>query len=132
VKYLKSRARGFLVALAVLALSAGAVFAARPATAPPAAAAGGLERASEVSGKTLPASEQADEQAPETDENVDEEEPAEDAAEHPDNHGALVSAAAQAETPEGFDNHGQYVKTIATDNHGHAVAAEHATKKPSH
>jgi hypothetical protein len=65
-----------------------------------------------------------------TDEDEDEpeepiaEEPAEengDGAEaaEPDNHGAAVSEAAQADTPEEFDNHGQYVRSVATDNHGH-------------
>lgn len=130
---LMSRARGLLVALAVLALSAGIVLAGRPATAPPAAAAGGLERASEASGKTVPVA-APDADAPATDEDADEDsdenEPADaNAAVHPDNHGKVVSEAAQGATPEGFDNHGQYVKTIATDNHGQTTAAERASTK---
>jgi len=137
VNRLMSRARGFLVALAVLALSAGIALAGRPATAPAAAAAGGLERASNASGKTLPvAAPDADAPAADedADESADENEPAEsevdtDAAVHPDNHGKVVSEAAQGETPEGFDNHGQYVKTIATDNSGQSTAAEHASPK---
>jgi hypothetical protein len=138
VQHLMSRARGFLVALAVLALSAGVVLAGRPATAPPAAAAGGLERATEASGQTVPAAGQAEDQAPDADEDADEDEPAEDepgdedAAEHPDNHGALVSAAARGETPEAFDNHGQYVKSVATANHGQEAAAAAKQGKPSH
>ena len=130
---LMSRARGLLVALAVLALSAGIALAGRPATAPPAAAAGGLERASDASGKTVPVA-ALDPDAPAADEDADEatdeNEPADtDAAVHPDNHGKVVSEAAQGETPEGFDNHGQYVKTIATDNAGQSTAADHASTK---
>jgi hypothetical protein len=63
-------------------------------------------------------------------EGVDEAAP--DAGEHPSNHGATVSAAASAETPSGFDNHGQFVKSVATDNHGQTTAAasvaKHATE----
>src|SRR5262249_12731404 len=41
---------------------------------------------------------------------------------HPANHGKVVSEAAQGETPDGFDNHGAYVRTIAKDNAGHQDA----------
>ena len=52
--------------------------------------------------------------------------PAEDAAgDHPDNHGAAVSEAARGATPADAANHGQYVRTVATDNHGQATSAEH-------
>jgi hypothetical protein len=47
---------------------------------------------------------------------------------HPDNHGKLVSEAAQGATPAAFDNHGAYVRTIAQDNAGKAAAAKHTTK----
>ncbi len=75
--------RGLLVALATLALSAGVVLAARPASveAPPAAAADGLSIASEAAGKTVPvrseqvtlpdADEDTDEDAPEADDEED-------------------------------------------------------------
>jgi hypothetical protein len=144
--------RGLLVALAVVALSAGAVLAGQSAapTSIPSAAAGGLEhaaaglkRASDASGKTVPVA--APDENSGADEDADESEPAEDqpaedqsAAEHPDNHGADVSAAAQTATPDGFDNHGQYVRSIATDNAGAATSAEHrnenskGAKPPSH
>mgnify|MGYP003694246749 CR=1 FL=1 len=47
------------------------------------------------------------------------------AADHPANHGADVSAAAQTETPTGFDNHGQYVRSIANrEPQAQTVAAE--------
>jgi hypothetical protein len=134
-----SRLRALLVAIAVLALSAGAALAGRSALTMPSASAAGLERAAEAAGKTVPVAGPPAEAAPvveadeETGQNVDEEEPAgepavEEAAEHPDNHGKTVSEAAQATTPDGFDNHGQYVKSVATDNHGQDVAAEHGAQ----
>jgi hypothetical protein len=128
-----TRFRALLVAIAVLALSAGAALAGSSAPTTPSAAADGLKRAAEAAGKTVPVAGQPAE-APDqaADENTEEAQPAEEApvdaqaAEHPDNHGKVVSEAATATTPDGFDNHGQYVKTIATDNHGQDVAAEHA------
>jgi phage/plasmid primase-like uncharacterized protein len=138
-----TRFRALLVAIAVLAISAGVALAGRPALTPPSAAADGLQRAAEAAGKTVPVAGPPAEAPDEaTNENTEETQPAEEApvdaqaAEHPDNHGKAVSEAAQATTPDGFDNHGQYVKTIATDNHGQDVAAEHApadvsTGKPS-
>jgi hypothetical protein len=137
-----NRFRALLVAIAVLALSAGAALAGHSALTTPSAAADGLERAAEAAGKIVPVAEPPAEAAPaedadeDADEDLDEEQPAEvpaegQAAEHPDNHGKVVSEAAQGATPEGVGNHGQYVKTIATDNHGQDVAAEHAPAKAS-
>ena len=132
-----TRFRALLVAIAVLALSAGAALAGHSALTTPSAAADGLQRAAEAAGKTVPvAGPPAEAPDENTDEDADEDteaaQPADEApvdaqtAEHPDNHGKAVSEAAQATTPGGFDNHGQYVKTVATDNHGQDVAAEHA------
>jgi len=132
-----TRFRALLVAIAVLALSAGAALAGHSALTTPSAAAEGLQRAAEAAGKTVPvAGPPAEAPDENTDEDADEDteaaQPAEaapvdaQAAEHPDNHGKAVSEAAQATTPGGFDNHGQYVKTVATDNHGQEVAADHA------
>jgi hypothetical protein len=133
---LTRHARALLVALAVLALSAGAAFAGRAdpaAGSMPDAAAAGLDRAAAASGQTVPAA-GADREANEADEDADqdedtaENEPAEDEsgapAEHPDNHGADVSAAAQAATPQAFTNHGQYVRSVATANHGQETSAQ--------
>ena len=138
-----SRFRALLVAVAAIVLTAGAALASYSPVSMPSAAAGGLERAAEAAGKTVPvaapvrdaregANEDTDEDADE--DGTDADAPAEDqasvdAAEHPDNHGKLVSAAAQDPTPDGFHNHGQYVRTIAADNHGQAVAAGHAPDK---
>ena len=56
------------------------------------------------------------------------------AAERPDNHGKLVSDTAQAEIPDGFDNHGAWVRSVARDNGGHsadkAAAKAARTKAP--
>lgn len=127
--------RGLLVALAALVLTAGAVFAARPASveAPPAAAGDGLTRASEAAGKTVPVRPEApavpeadvDDDADETVPEADEVEAAADeaAGERPENHGWFVSEAAKAETPDGFDNHGAYVSEIARGDEGKPEAA---------
>jgi hypothetical protein len=118
--------RGFLAALVALAMTAGLALAARPATMPQAAT-DGLGTAAGAAGKVVPVVAEPTEAAPEAEETPDAtvEEPDEDAPtedEAADNHGATVSAAAQGETPEGFDNHGQYVKSVATANHGQDTA----------
>jgi len=127
--------RGLLVALASLALSAGVVVAARPASvdAPPAAAADGLSTATEASGKSVPV--RAEEPAaPEVDEDedgdqvapeVDEENEAAPAAagERPQNHGWFVSEAAKGATPASADNHGKSVSEIARSDAGKPEAA---------
>jgi electron transport complex protein RnfC len=127
--------RGLLVALATLALSAGVVVAARPASvdAPPAAAADGLSTATQASGKSVPVraeapaapavdeDEDVDQAAPEVDE-VAEAAPAA-AGERPQNHGWFVSQAAKGVTPAGADNHGQVVSTVARSDAGKPAAA---------
>lgn len=131
MRRLERHARGLLVALAALALTAGVVLASRtiPPEEPADAALDGLNRASEVSGKTLPAApapgpeaeEGTEEDAPELTEEADEvEEDAPEAAdgERKQNHGWFVSEAAKGETPAGFDNHGQYVSSIAKGDDG--------------
>ena len=139
---LKRRLRSLLIALAVLALSAGVALAGRaihptgaPATGPTVGQGdqGDQGEAEDVDEAEAPETEEPDAdkaEAPET------EAPEADSAsgEHPDNHGKLVSEAAGAETPAGFDNHGAYVRTVAQANHGHdaaaAAATKHATKAP--
>jgi hypothetical protein len=139
--------RGMLVAVAVLALTAGIALAGRTIPSShqmPDAAAPGLQRAAEAAGKTVPVAaaghdlnadgtEAAETEAPETEapetdapkEAAPVSAPAPPPGTHPDNHGADVSAAAKTQTPAGFDNHGQYVRSIATANHGQTVAADH-------
>ncbi len=110
------RFRGLAVALVVLAISAGAVFAAAPALTPTAAP---QAQAEEPAGGTTSnpdkdADEDGDDDAkPEAPEAPDADE--DDASEGApaDTHGAIVSAAAKTETPEGFANHGQFVSCVA-------------------
>ena len=149
VTALTRRLRSVLIALAVLALSAGAVLAGRSALSAPVqpdrtvTQAEGSDQETGQVGETeetepaeAPETEPAE--APET-ETPDANAPAGDTttAVHPDNHGKLVSEAAQGPTPAtGFDNHGQFVRTIAQDNHGKtqaaAAATKHATKTKTH
>jgi hypothetical protein len=133
VSALARRLRSLLIALTVLALSATIALAARPTTTPPdhsAAAQRDKTHAGATENPTSEESEEAEEsdelEAPEGDESespdVDEAEAPIGEVTHPDNHGKLVSEAAQAETPDGFDNHGAAVRVVARDNHGHATA----------
>jgi hypothetical protein len=129
------RLRSLFIALAVLALSATAALAGRTMGTPQHQVAtqgqGGDEQA-EGSESPEPSESEAPEasdapESPDADSGD-----ATDGANgvHPDNHGKLVSDAAQSATPDGFDNHGAYVKTIAQDNAGHAgAAAQHAGKQ---
>jgi hypothetical protein len=130
--------RGLLVALATLALSAGVVLAARPASveAPPAAAADGLTVASPAAGKTVPVraheaaapavdedeDEGVDKAAPEVEEQADTAEPVVTAGERPQNHGWFVSEAAKAPAPA-TGNHGQAVSLVARSDVGKPEAA---------
>jgi hypothetical protein len=139
VSLVTRRLRSLLIALAVLALSATAALAGKTVLSTP---------HNQVASQQEQGDEQAEgSEAPDTDEaeapdgdGADESEapeaPAADeststdaAGVHPDNHGKLVSEAAQSATPDGFDNHGAYVRTIAQDNSGQASgAAKHANK----
>jgi hypothetical protein len=140
--------RGLLVALATLALSAGVVLAAHPTTAdaPAAAAADGLTRAADASGKTVPVvaeepaapdvDEDIDEDVPEVDEDANEtDDPSANAGDRPQNHGWFVSEAAKGATPETSATHGEFVSGIAQSDAGKPAAATtaqaaHAPKAP--
>jgi hypothetical protein len=114
VDLIARRFRGVLIAIVVLGLSAGAVFAGHvvlqaPATVPTAAEQG--DQNEEV--------DENDNEAPEADEADDQEAP-DGTGDKPDNHGALVSAAARMETPffagagaTQFANHGAFVSCVA-------------------
>jgi hypothetical protein len=115
--------RGLGIALAVLAISAGAAFAATPAMRPVAS--------TSTHGDTASATETPE--PTETPEATETPEPTEtpeatktpDAtgtptgtaaptkSPNPDTHGALVSTAAQMPTPSGFPNHGAFVSCVA-------------------
>lgn len=147
--------RGLLVALATLALSAGVVLAARPASveAPPTQAADGLKIATEASGQTVPVrvdaasgsradedqDEDADSEAPKADAGA-EGDTAANAAERKQNHGWFVSQAAHAATAAAAaattaatpGSHGLAVSTIARSDAGKpAAATAAAASKPA-
>lgn len=121
--------RGLLVAIAVLAVTGGAVLAARTL---PSTATSGTQHASTVSGRTIPSTQTAgapdSNEKPDADETADPQETPEaddgggtDAAanaDRPQNHGWFLSQAANADTPAGFDNHGAYVSSIAKGDAG--------------
>jgi hypothetical protein len=54
----------------------------------------------------------------------------EEESDHPDNHGKAVSEAAHNGPPEGdtteYRNHGEYVSSVARDNHGHNKGTDQA------
>ena len=117
-----------MIALAVLALSATVALAARPEGHGPKQPDANVDVPSGSEAPGIEESEAPDTDAPEKSEepDVDESETpeatdGEAAAEHPDNHGKIVSEAAQAETPNGFANHGASVRAVARDNHGHSA-----------
>jgi len=141
--------RALVIAIAVLALSATVVLGARGLPALTAALTGSGttadanggdaqgedaddqgedgdapdEDASEDGDADADAPEAAEEDAPEA-----AEEDAPEADGDTDNHGAMVSAAAGMETPDGFANHGAFVSCVARQNHGHL--APEATPTP--
>lgn len=124
------RAKSILAALAAVALSVTAVFAAA-GTGPADAAKDGLAGAAVASGRSVPvraespdtATEHQANKVPEANESPDLATTKDANAAHPDIHGALVSAAAQKATPAGFTNHGAYVRSIAMKNDGHGTAS---------
>ncbi len=130
-------ARGLLVALAALALTGGAVLAARSL---PSGASVGTQHAGAFTGKPIPATEVAGgpdsnekpdaDETPEPQETPEAKDNAESDAEdsttdagRPHNHGWFVSQAANAGTPAGFDNHGDHVSSIARSDIGKPAAA---------
>ena len=123
---LTSRFRSLLIAIAILALSATVALAGRPAPAgpPPGTSdpAAGASHAPDADESEAPESE-----APESPDPSDGD-AGPSASGHPDNHGKLVSEAAQGATPAGFANHGAYVRTVARANHGHGQGTNAGSK----
>jgi hypothetical protein len=111
-----TRLKSIPLAIGGLVLMAGTVAA---FTALPDAAAPGLQKASEASGKTVPVRAVPDAPAVVA--------PAAPDVDLPDaaTHGAAVSAVATAEDATPDTNHGADVSAVAKDNHGQATAAEH-------
>jgi hypothetical protein len=149
---------GFLVAAMALALSASLAFAGQPATS------AGLTKAATHTGKAVPvrahgdgatadldATEEATETETETDEDTEEEAPSEPADEAANcstdptalggeellalTHGSIVCWAAQQVTPDGYANHGAWVKTWAQlklDENGVAIPKAHGKGAAHH
>jgi hypothetical protein len=113
-----SRVRSLAVAIAVLALSAGAVAA---FTNLPDAAWNGLNKANEVSGQTVPA------RPADVPDSVDVQSTDLSAEDLPDaaSHGVDVSTVATSDDPTPDTNRGADVSAAAKDNHGQDVAADH-------
>lgn len=108
------RFRGLAIAFVVLALSAGAVFAAAPRFSPAADTDQGIEQTDGDPAATDDADspdEDGGVDAPDADADADAAEAADGAA--GDNHGALVSEAAQATLDPRFDNRGEWVSCVA-------------------
>jgi hypothetical protein len=121
VLQIMTRVRSVLIALIVLALSAGVVLASQPT-----AANDGLSKAAIASGQTVPVLNEAPGLAGE-DEDTDTDS---DSSGPSGNHGADVSTVAQSDCTGGdHDNHGGCVSAVAKDNNGLATATEHG--KPS-
>jgi hypothetical protein len=134
VSTLKRRLRSLVIALAALALSAGVAMAGRgtlPSSVPTGQTATQGDQNEQGDQAEAPETEAPETEAPEAPETEAPDTNTGDtgtAGVHPDNHGLLVSQAAQTTTPTGFDNHGAYVKTVAQANHGHDQSAAATTK----
>jgi len=124
----KRHLRSLVIAFAVLTLSAGAVMADRGTHPGPTDTAGADAAQGDQGDEATeaPETEAPETEAPETEAPKPVDTQAADGgtapiipATPPDNHGAVVSAAAQTATPTGFANHGAYVRSIAMANHGH-------------
>jgi hypothetical protein len=121
------RLRPTFIAIAILALSATAVLAAepaRPAFAPgshqPEASESAEPSRSLEAGESPQAGKSAEaSKSPQAGESAE--------AGHPVNHGCVVSLAARTATPSGFKNHGQWVSSIAKDNHGRSKSDDTKT-----
>ena len=132
------RLRPLLIGLVVLVLTTGVAFAGKPST-----PADGQAVASEASGKTVPVvtdenqaeDEDQAEAAEESESEIDAEadEASDNCATDPQTltteelaeltHGQIVCWAAHQETPEGYDNHGEWVSEWAKQNHGQEIKA---------
>jgi hypothetical protein len=125
-------ARGLMVALAALALVAGAALAARGGL--PSASSVGVQHGNAAGGQT-PKDARPDAEAPDSDKADDAETPDTDApdaqtnADRAQNHGWFVSEAAKGPTPAAFDTQGAYVSSIAKGTQGKPDAAAKAATK---
>jgi len=126
--------RNLVVALAILSLSAGTVFAARPSSTPPLAATAGLALASMAAGKTVPVRPTVTEvepDGPEVDEpDLDTPDGEGSDGEREHDHGWYVSQAAKGATPAEAKNHGAHVSAVARGDDGKSGRASKAPRVP--
>jgi hypothetical protein len=116
--------RSLLVASGLLLLTAGLAVGHEL----PAAADEGLGTAAEVAGKTVPVDPDTP-AAPAAKGTEAAENSAPAAGERKANHGLSVSEAAGADTPDGFDNHGEYVSSVARGDAGKPDASAGGQEK---
>ena len=133
------RFRGLVLVVGAVALSTTVAFAGEPA----ASSASGLSKAASHAGKTVPVQTAGDEQDAE-DTDVTETEDAgtnDNCSTDPTGltdeelaaltHGSVVCWAAHQDTPEGYANHGAWVKSWATKNHGSDASTKGNSHKPT-
>ena len=130
MSFILRRFRGLGVALAVLAISAGAVFAAAPSLSLSSHASDQAKthttanadptESAEASKSPEPSDSAEPSESPEPSDSAQPSQspaalgsPAASESPSPDTHGALVSTAAQMPTPSGFPNHGAFVSCVA-------------------
>ena len=136
------RLRPLLIGLVAILFTAGIAFAGKPSAPAP-----GRLVAAEHAGKIVPTVDEDGDEETETVETETEE--ADEAPEAPDadgtnencatdptgltdeqlaalKHGSVVCWAAHQDTPDGFANHGEWVSSWATKNHGHEESADAA------
>jgi hypothetical protein len=115
-----TRMKSLLIAIAVTAISATAVlgYAALPTASGP-----GLDKATEASGRTVPARPAQDAQTTTTQSELT----TDAAADLPEAaaHGDAVSTVAAGDDTTPDTNHGADVSAVARDNHGQEIAATH-------
>jgi hypothetical protein len=124
---LMHRIRNAVLAFAALGVAVGLTVGLAAAHVMPAASDGGIQAAREASGKQVPMGRDT----PATQNTTNTDTPDTAGAPPEGTHGADVSAAAQAPTPEGdWANHGAYVSSIAT-GWGQATAEAHRSTDAS-
>lgn len=119
VSHVTPRLRSFLIAIAVLAISATVALAGRPSVSQQTTLTADRVESPEPSESADPSESPDPSESAEPSDAPDASDASTGASTgHPDNHGKLVSEAAHASTPPGYANHGAYVRTIAQNNHG--------------
>jgi hypothetical protein len=128
VSLVTRRLRSLLIALAVLALSATAALAGRTVLSTPHNQVANQNEQGDEQAEGSEAPDPSEADAPESPDPSETDTTDAAAGVHPDNHGKLVSEAGQGATPNGFANHGAYVRTIAQQKAGNPGAAAKRAK----